>query len=553
MNFTLPVISCAVVFALNGVFLSASGAVVFTSDTTIHSFDTGYDGADILVNNCTLTVDGPHTFASLEITPGATLTHSFSGGATVEVQRTIVNEPHLLIGTNAVSLLNTGIVDSVTASGTNAITSYTNGVDYVVIPLTNGLVELERTPDSSIPDGGTVLVSYTLTDLTPTGLMLVISGDVTVASAGSINVDGGGYSDATGPGAGQTSLARIPDGSGGGYGGNGGSSSSNAVGGVVYGAFDQPTLLGSGGGLGVGGFGGAGGGLVHMVVGGHLQVDGIISANGAEGFNDRSGGGAGGSIWLSTAGISGAGTIRANGGAGDPVHGGGGGGGRIAIASGTNLFTGSILAQGGPGWQAGGAGTIYTSSGGQPGLLLVDNGGQSGTNTPLAVLNGADVLVRGNGQVSVSAPWTANNVIIESNGWLTALPLTTLTIAAASVTVEAGGGIVADAAGYGPGSGPGSGSFGPSVYFPCAGGGYGGFGGKGSSTNAWGGVAYGHQRLADAFGSGGGDSNYSFSHSGSGGGAINLNARALRMDGLLSANGGNGSARAAAAVLVVVY
>jgi hypothetical protein len=43
---------------------------------TIGAGDLTYEGQDIVVSNCTLTVNGPHNFASLVLTDSAVLTHS---------------------------------------------------------------------------------------------------------------------------------------------------------------------------------------------------------------------------------------------------------------------------------------------------------------------------------------------------------------------------------------------------------------------------------------------------------------------------------------------
>ena len=51
-------------------------AVVFTTNTTIGVGIPTYDGQPIVVSNCTLTVDGVHSFASLWLTDSAVLTHS---------------------------------------------------------------------------------------------------------------------------------------------------------------------------------------------------------------------------------------------------------------------------------------------------------------------------------------------------------------------------------------------------------------------------------------------------------------------------------------------
>ena len=42
-------------------------AATFTINTTINSGDTTYDAQDIVVSGCTLTVNGPHSFNSLQI------------------------------------------------------------------------------------------------------------------------------------------------------------------------------------------------------------------------------------------------------------------------------------------------------------------------------------------------------------------------------------------------------------------------------------------------------------------------------------------------------
>src|SRR5688500_12788267 len=62
--------------------VSQSSAIVFTNDLLISSSDTNYDGLDIVVTNCTVTVDGTHAFASLQIRNGGILTHSVATGHT---------------------------------------------------------------------------------------------------------------------------------------------------------------------------------------------------------------------------------------------------------------------------------------------------------------------------------------------------------------------------------------------------------------------------------------------------------------------------------------
>ena len=51
-------------------------AATFTTPVTISESDMTYDGQDIVVNGATLTVNGPHSFASLLLTNAAVPTHS---------------------------------------------------------------------------------------------------------------------------------------------------------------------------------------------------------------------------------------------------------------------------------------------------------------------------------------------------------------------------------------------------------------------------------------------------------------------------------------------
>ena len=147
--------------------------------------------------------------------------------------------------------------------------------------------------------------------------------------------------------------------------------------------------------------GGAGGGAIRLTVTGVLQVDGRISARGTAGSSPSAGGGSGGSIYLTVGTLAGSGVISANGGAGNAL-GGGGGGGRIAITyTSANAFSGLMSAYGGGGYAWGGAGTIYTKANSQStGLVMVDNGGQAGTNTSWPSGGTLDLTVRSGATLS---------------------------------------------------------------------------------------------------------------------------------------------------------
>src|SRR5262249_51245479 len=141
-----------------------------------------------------------------------------------------------------------------------------------------------------------VYVNYTWSYSYNVGLTVNVTNDVTVASGGRIDAYGIGYTSGNGPGRGTSFGGVYYDGSGGGHGGIGGASISNALGGVCYDSFTQPSSLGGAGGASYAGSGGAGGGLIQLNAGGSVNVYGVISANGADATNSRAGGGAGGSI-----------------------------------------------------------------------------------------------------------------------------------------------------------------------------------------------------------------------------------------------------------------
>ncbi len=56
--------------------LTGAKAITFTNDTAIGAGNTAYDGQEVAVSGCTLTVDGVHSFATLVLAGGAVLTHS---------------------------------------------------------------------------------------------------------------------------------------------------------------------------------------------------------------------------------------------------------------------------------------------------------------------------------------------------------------------------------------------------------------------------------------------------------------------------------------------
>lgn len=279
---------------------------------------------------------------------------------------------------------------------------------------------------SSITINGTV-THYANSTSEDYKINLTSSGDFTLNSAGSINVDTKGFTLGQGPGVGNGGGAS----GGGAYGGNGGNSQSGILGGTAYGDYKTPDRLGSGGGD-YGSRAGVGGGAVKISVSGTATLNGTISANGGSSttpFNNlSSGGGSGGSIWVTAGTLSGNGTLRANGGSpsdGRDGDGGGGGGGRIALYYTTsNANFANLMALGGRTQgvhaQHGGAGTIYTkSSSATNGDLLIDNEASTWfddrtnmANTPLPNNSTLDnITLRDYARMDVTETLTVSNTL----------------------------------------------------------------------------------------------------------------------------------------------
>ncbi len=524
------------------------GAAVFTSDTTIGIDDTEFDGTDMVITNCTVTVDGPHTFNTLQVRKGGTLTHTQEGtNGFFVISGAVAGEVHVL-GTNApTATLNdsNAVITSVVIRDQTGTITYTNEVDYT-LSQPSAFVAIDLLPGSAIPDGSIVLVNYDTLRTIPSGLNLTVTGNAFIELGGSINASARGYNGGVGVGHGNP-QGNPASGGGGGYGGYGGRGSSNDFGGNSFGSILQPIDKGSGGGSGLGGSGCSGGGAVSLAVGGTLQIDGSILVNAANATNSRSGGGSGGSIWLQAQTVAGAGSLLAEGGAGEPVHGGGGGGGRIAVYCGTNLFSGNMLARGGLGFVIGGAGTIYTrNTNDTVGQVLVDNGGRAGTNSLLNVPEPVALTVRGGANVSPASSAGSgiqllSSLSIESNSWMSSLPSPFIfnVSVLGSATISAGGGILADGRGFPGGQGTGFGLISnvPGIGPVGSGGGYGGMGGP------LGGNSYGSLLNPVDRGSGGGSGAgvNPANLGGSGGGLIQLLVTGtLALDGRISANGNSG-------------
>ncbi|HEX7651910.1 MAG TPA: hypothetical protein VF607_00290, partial [Verrucomicrobiae bacterium] len=347
--------------------------------------------------------------------------------------------------------------------------------------------------------------------------------------------------------------------SGAGHGGRGGMGAPNPTGspspspgGTSYDVINSPQQGGSQGGYSSvqSSFGGNGGGYAQLVVANQLQVDGTVSVNGGNGSGTGGGGGSGGGINLSCNTFKGSGLLAANGGNGVSNIGGGGGGGMIAVTFYTSQFSGQLTAYGGTGYQAGGAGTIYLNTNSPIGpsgpLLILDNGGLSGTNTPVNLNNANLNWVIRNG--AIVQPQLVSLVIkdlfIGSNAMLIPYNFNgtlNLTISG-KTTIQTGGVLNGDRAGgaMNTGSGPGH-SSNLSPTYSSSGGSHGGYGGLSGTNAVLSGNTYDSTMFPSSPGSGGGGFSATQSPGGMGGALLSLTFNGdVQLDGAITANGGTG-------------
>ncbi len=393
--------------------------------------------------------------------------------------------------TEADSALHAG--DDVTVTGTNGVLTLSAHDTY-------GELVSYRFKSLTVTGGAAVVClaqnAGPLYDTDAKGVEIVVADDLIVAVDASLHADGAGFPRHKGPGGAAAALQ------GGTHGGRGDNNTK-----ATYGSASAPTCPGSGGSTPY--FDSTpwetwGGGAIRLDVGGHLIVNGRLSANGAYG---RQGGGAGGSIWIAGGGtLRGTGEIQVSGGQSELYSTCGGGGGRIAIADTvTYEFAGNIRA------------ALYKQG---------EWGGGVGTvRFPAAAA--ADFTVRSNQTIVIG------NDIVNTFGNLTVFGTlvpggfhagegTNCVIQAANIVIAKGGAITADGWGFGYGRGPAPGvrSWNSSVG-PC-------HGGRGTDNTR---NCYGSALQPTSMGSAG-------ARGGDGGGAIKLVVSgALTVDGRLGANG----------------
>ena len=189
---TLEAIRCGTIALLLCVQSSAM-AVTFTHDSFISFADPSYDGQDIVVTNCTLTVDGAHTFNSVQLVNGGVLTHSpFPYGPQL-FSFSVLDEPQVLTTTNTTALDNPNIdASSIVVMDATGTITYTENVDYFMT-FSGDITLLTLTMNSAITPGATVLVSYDWIESFQ-GFNLAINNNLQIDASSAINISGKGYS-----------------------------------------------------------------------------------------------------------------------------------------------------------------------------------------------------------------------------------------------------------------------------------------------------------------------------------------------------------------------
>ncbi len=105
--------------------LAGAKAITFTNNTAIGVGNTTYDGQEITVSGCTLTVDGPHSFASLLLTDGAVLTHSGAPNGESDRRLNLAIAGNLTV--DGASRIDVSALGSLVGPGAGVTTGYDGG------------------------------------------------------------------------------------------------------------------------------------------------------------------------------------------------------------------------------------------------------------------------------------------------------------------------------------------------------------------------------------------------------------------------------------------
>jgi hypothetical protein len=463
----------------------ASGAVL-TNDTLIDVGNLAYDGQDLVVSGCTVTINGPHSFLNLRLTNHAVLTHSAATAGQANYR------------------VNVAVTQNLSVDSTSRMDATGKGFASV-----------------SGPGAG------------------VSSGTLGGSGAGHGGLGGAGTGGGAAGGAYDAILAPTQPGSGGGngyfsLGGGGGGVIQLSVGGTLN--LEGWIIANGGDGLfGSNGGGGSGGSI--QITAGNLTGYGAFSANGGAATGGSGGGGSGGRIAVQLTANAFSGTLSAKGGAGQQFGG-----------AGTIFFKPSVASVGevrvDNGGNSGQATPLTTP---QPFDLTIAN---RAVVCPLTALTNGALTIKSNGLLSYFSWQTGitvvalSNVIIESGGWLdvTGLGYAAGLGAGAGAASAAGGGGGGGHGGLGASAAGAGGAAYGSITAPALPG-SGGGAGYASTAGAGGGVvrviAGGALQVDGVLSAEGADS-YNYINGGGGaGGSLWLTVGTLRGSGIITAGGGD--------------
>jgi len=131
-------------------FSSSPAATIITNNTAIGALNASYDGADLVVSNCTVTIDGAHSFNSFYLGPAGVVTHTCWPTGIAAPALNVTNEVQILDGYHPATLLNTNVIGLVTVVDTNTLVTYSNGVDYIQTNLSDGTTQIYINTNSAI-------------------------------------------------------------------------------------------------------------------------------------------------------------------------------------------------------------------------------------------------------------------------------------------------------------------------------------------------------------------------------------------------------------------
>jgi hypothetical protein len=282
-------------------------------------------------NPLTVTMDKPRSITA-QFASGSPVTRTWTGNGSW-FSATNWN-PQGVPGTGDVLFIESGSCTLAEPAWAGSLT-----VSNATLTFTNWTTVLTAAGDILIRNKGNLTTPTNAVRSALSNRVHLVCAGLTIEPGGQINVDARGYgggweSVGVGPGASTTySVGLLTYPGAGSYGGKGGDliTGGSWRSGSVYGNAYEPTGPGSGGGSQdprTGYQGGNGGGAVRIQAGGHVLLNGVVTANAGAGGTSGSPG-SGGAIWIACQTLGGTGgVVQANGVSGVK---GGGGGGRIAI------------------------------------------------------------------------------------------------------------------------------------------------------------------------------------------------------------------------------